>query len=85
MIVSFITGILTAGSISSLAATGRSGKPEELPAIRVAEDGRTMAIVIQGREVMRVDADGVHVTGDLTYSGSLTDVGAKGPKGGAPR
>lgn len=35
-------------------------------------------VMIEGEEVGRFDKDGLHVRGDISYGGSLTDYGAKG-------
>ena len=39
----------------------------------------TISIVIEGKEVARFDADGLHVTGNIDYSGFSTDTNAAPP------
>ena len=43
----------------------------------------TVRILIDGKEILRVDAAGLHVTGDLTYTG--TEIGVGNDKAAEPR
>lgn len=63
----------TEGGIQSTAAKS----------LEVIEDESAGAIrfVIDGREVARIDRSGLRVLGDITYGGSLTDVGPSAMEG----
>lgn len=46
--------------------------------VQIVEDDATGAIrfVIDGKEVGRIDAEGLYVAGDVAYTGIITDIGA---------
>ncbi len=46
--------------------------------LAVDTEHNIIRIMIEGKEVGRFDKDGLHVRGDISYGGSLTDYGAKG-------
>jgi hypothetical protein len=49
--------------------------PDTKPEIITDPKTNTVRIMIDGKEVVRIDANGLHVTGDLTYTGVESDVG----------
>jgi hypothetical protein len=52
---------------------GAAAAPAEKVEIIPDQDAGTVTIVIDGRPVVTIDADGVHVTGDITYTGAARD------------
>lgn len=52
------------------------------PQIIADPQTNTVRILIDGKEVVRIDVKGLHVTGDVDYTGTLTD---GGPLEDAPR
>jgi hypothetical protein len=46
------------------------------------QDTGAVRILIDGREVATIDADGLHVAGNIAYTGNLTDTGGQEPEGG---
>lgn len=43
--------------------------------LAVDEEKNIVHVIVEGREVGRFDKDGLHVEGDITYSGSISDIG----------
>lgn len=52
-----------------------SAKPE----IITDEESNTVRILIDGKEILVIDETGVHVRGDLNYSGVITDTSGSAP------
>lgn len=58
--------------------------------LKVDPENGSVHVLINGKEQLRIDANGLHVLGDITYSGAFTDVGpanaipAKKSEGDAP-
>jgi len=50
--------------------------------LAVDTEHNIVRIIIEGKEGGRFDKDGLHITGDIDYTGSITDMGAM-PAGGA--
>jgi hypothetical protein len=50
--------------------------PAQAGATRIETDQKTGVIrfVVKGREVARIDAKGLHVRGDIDYTGVITDL-----------
>lgn len=46
--------------------------------IEADQDSGVVRFVIDGREVARLDAAGLHVRGDINFGGALTDYGEAG-------
>jgi hypothetical protein len=46
--------------------------------LRSDQNAGAVLIEIDGKEVARMDAGGLHVKGDVSYSGTLTDTGTAG-------
>lgn len=79
----------TAGEAASVAGVSSAlSKPSPdaplpaLPKPEIITDDKagSVRILVAGKEIFRVDAYGIHVTGDIDYTGKLTDdSGAKGP------
>lgn len=86
-----ITTALILGAFAILiytAASANSPAPPSFPITAIGDDStrlvadpksHTVSIVIEGREVARFDADGLHVTGNLDYSGTTTDTSGSQP------
>jgi len=67
-----ITGPVFAEDAPAVAATARdTPKPE----IITDEENGVVRILIGGKEVLRIDASGLHVTGDVDFTGTITDIG----------
>jgi hypothetical protein len=58
------------------AVTARAAKPAATQVIADDEAGIVL-VMVQGTEVARFDARGLHVAGDLSYSGQITDTGTQ--------
>jgi hypothetical protein len=71
--LSFISGIAYAAGPAPAATQPQSTSQQQ--ATRVETDKKTGAIrfIVNGKEVARIDATGLHVTGDVDYTGALTD------------
>ena len=41
--------------------------------VHLQEDIGVVTITVKGRELIRIDEDGLHVTGDVTYTGTIVD------------
>lgn len=52
-----------------------TGREAEQPQIIFDQDRQTIRFLINGKEVMWVDAAGLKVLGDVSYGGTLTDTG----------
>lgn len=52
---------------------GRGGNTS--PQIITDEKNGTVTIMIDGKAAMQIDKDGVHVPGNITFGGTLTDAG----------
>jgi hypothetical protein len=50
------------------------------PQIITDEKTNTVRILIGGKEVLTIDAKGLHVHGDIDYSGIITDTNGNHPK-----
>lgn len=73
--------LLFAPELSSPALAGSAPKPAqeqrgaESLAIVEDEEAKTFRFLIDGSEVARLDADGLHVRDSIEYGGSITDIG----------
>jgi len=87
-----LTTVLTICVLAALlytAASANSPAPPTAPITRVGDDttqlvvdtqAHTVRIVIEGKEVGRFDASGLHVIGNIDYSGFSTDTnGSQAP------
>lgn len=52
------------------------GAPDSDTRIIVDDKDHTVRIFAGGKEILTIDASGLHVNGDLTYSGTLDDTQA---------
>ena len=43
------------------------------------EKAHTVRVLIDGKEILTINAEGLHVHGDIDYAGVLTDTGMHGP------
>jgi hypothetical protein len=73
---------LFAGSLLACASTQRpvSTVPVEAQKPEIITDDKigSVRVLIGGREILTVDAKGIHVKGDIDYSGTMRDVGEAG-------
>ncbi|NCC53250.1 MAG: hypothetical protein EOM20_18840 [Spartobacteria bacterium] len=62
---------------SSPAFADEVARSESAPPTEIVTDQErgTVTIVIDGKPVMQIDANGLQVVGDVTYGGMLTDAG----------
>ena len=68
-----------APATASQPAPSDNSKPEIIADAKT----NTVRILIDGKEIVHIDAKGLHVTGDLTYTGAEIDEGtstAESPK-----
>jgi hypothetical protein len=51
--------------------------PAGTPKVEIIEDQEAGAVrvLIDGKEVLTIDASGLHVSGSIIYTGSITDIG----------
>ena len=59
----------------ALAQNAPNSDREPTAQTRIVTDNATgtVSILVDGREIVRIDADGLHVNGDIDYSGAITD------------
>jgi hypothetical protein len=60
------------------AASQDSRAANETTRIETDQQANMIRIIIDGQERAVIDADGLHVNGDIDYSGTLTDTGGVG-------
>lgn len=76
--------LLLTFSISTVYALKRAfAQPEPVATVETAHG--VIRFVIDGREIARIDADGLHVDGDIRYAGVAVDNGSKGSAGSAAK
>ena len=59
--------------------TLRAKPPDTKTQIVTDEKTHTMRVLVDGKEVLTIDSEGLHVHGDLDYTGVLTDGGKPHP------
>jgi hypothetical protein len=67
---------------ATLAQDQRGAVPADRVEILTDQDAGAVRIVIDGRDVATIDADGLHVAGNIAYTGIITDTGGQEPEGG---
>ena len=67
LILSAVTCLLCVGVITTLSAA------PDLEPTRVAVQGDTIFFIVNNTEVGRFDKNGLHVVGDIEYTGTMTD------------
>lgn len=67
--------VLAADVSSEIHTTAQSETNAAKPEIIADEKSQTVRIRIDGKDVAVFDYHGLHVLGDVNYSGSMTDVG----------
>lgn len=52
-------------------------RPSDPPKVEVIEDQEAgvVRVFIGGKEVLTIDNQGLHINGDITYTGQITDAG----------
>lgn len=83
LVLSAVVYLIAVTSMPALAAdesTSSSASDEQQKAaeIVVDEEAGTVRIVIDGKAVVVVDAKGLHVEGDVTFTGVTRDAGFEG-------
>jgi hypothetical protein len=69
--------------VSLALAQDKSGtEPTDRVEIIPDQDAGAVRILIDGREVATIDADGLHVAGNIAYTGNITDTGGQQPERG---
>jgi hypothetical protein len=66
----------------TLAQDQSSAEPAHKVEIIPDQEAGAVRIVIDGRDVATIDADGLHVAGNIAYTGSLTDTTGQEPEAG---
>ncbi len=74
IILGLVAGFLFFAPVSGWAEDAKETKHDRVQIIEGDEAG-VVRIVIDGKEVILIDADGMHVTGDFDYTGTITDIG----------
>jgi hypothetical protein len=64
-----LTGVLLGLAVSQLLPAAQAKDPETL----VKSEGGVIVFVVEGQEKARIDGSGLHVHGDVGYSGAITD------------
>lgn len=54
-------------------STSNSKSPPSKPRIITDEKTNTVRVLIGGKEVLTIDAEGLHVRGNIDYTGIITD------------
>jgi hypothetical protein len=67
-------GDINKSSDASQSERGKQTTPTK-PQIITDEKTNTVRVLIGGKEVLTIDAKGLHVHGDIDYSGIITDTG----------
>jgi hypothetical protein len=60
-------------------AVAKPPAPAETPQIVTDEKAGIVRVLIAGREILRIDDSGLHVKGNIEYTGQLKDAGSKAP------
>ena len=60
-------------------AVAKPTAPAERPQIVTDEKTGIVRVLIAGREILRIDDSGLHVKGDIEYTGQLKDAESKAP------
>ncbi|KWT91739.1 MULTISPECIES: hypothetical protein [unclassified Variovorax] len=68
--ITLATGALIGLAVAQLFPTAQAQSPETL--IITSDDG-VIVFIVDGQEKARIDAAGLHVNGDIAYSGAITD------------
>lgn len=82
LVTTILISVTAMGMGAALALCGQPGdlacnqEDKTGTAIAVDEKSRTVRILAGGKEIARIDADGLHVTGNVSYTGRMTDTGS---------
>jgi hypothetical protein len=78
-----VAGWLATFPVAAALAQDQSGtEPADTVEIITDQEAGAVRILIDGREVATIDADGLHVAGNIAYTGTLADTGGQEPQGG---
>ena len=67
-----IGGLLAFAPVAGFAEDAKETGPDRVQIIEDDQSG-IVRIVIDGKDVVLIDADGFHVNGNIDYSGTVTD------------
>ena len=70
--IPFLCVFFLLGVVSTLSATA-GGKTQVI----TDEKAHTVKVVIDGKEVLTIDAKGLHVNGSVQYTGTIRDIGQR--------
>ncbi len=73
-IVSFCISVIAL----AVATSHHSQAKDQATGIEANPEVHVIRVLIDGSEVARFDAAGLHVQGDITYVGMIKDIGAEG-------
>jgi hypothetical protein len=75
VLVSIAVALLAASFVAAPEKTRASPSPQDNQRIKFDTDQKEgiVRIIIDGKEIARMDATGFYVHGDIAYSGSITD------------
>ncbi len=74
IILGILVGFLVFAPVKGFAEDAKETNTDRVQIIE-DEDSGVLRIVIDGKEVALIDADGIHVEGDIDFTGQITDIG----------
>lgn len=69
--LALLTGVLLGLAASQLLPAAHAKDPETT----INTEGGVIVFVVEGQKKAWIDASGLHVNGDISYAGTLTDTG----------
>lgn len=69
-----LTALVSAMALGAGAAY--AVRDDNATTIAVDEKSETIRFLAGGKEIARIDADGLHATGNVSYTGMMTDTGS---------
>lgn len=70
---SFLYGVVLSALLLLTAPILQADVPQPAAQIITDEKAGIISILIKGKEVVRIDEAGLHVFGDMSYNGTITD------------
>jgi hypothetical protein len=61
-----------------LSGTGTTAGGSDAAQIVTDENNKTVRVLIGGKEILTIDAQGLHVNGDIQYAGKIRNTGKSG-------
>ncbi len=81
IISGILMGFLALGPVAVFAEDAKETSHDRVQIIEDEKSG-VVRIVIDKKEVVLIDAKGIHVNGDIDFTGSITDIGNTKKEGG---